>query len=174
MVKYVRVTKMTTKYKISKENAAEIKEYRQKVKDKEIDRRLHALQLLGEGQKSKEIAEKLDSDKRQISLWAKNFCERGGIEGFVKKPGGRFRENMSYEDEAKLLKQFKTRAEKGQIIEISEIKEEYDKLLGRKTNPTLIYSVLHRHGWRKVMPRSKHPKKADEEVIEASKKLNHN
>ena len=114
---------MRTKYKISKENAAEIKEYRKKVKDKEIDRRLHALQLLGEGQKSKEIAEKLDSDKRQISLWAKNFCERGGIEGFVKKPGGRFRENMSYEDEAKLLKQFKARAEKGQIIEISEIKE---------------------------------------------------
>ena len=81
---------------------------------------------------------------------------------------------MSYEDEAKLLKQFKARAEKGQIIEISEIKEEYDKLLGRKTNPTLIYSVLHRYGWRKVMPRSKHPKKADDEVIEASKKLNHN
>ena len=44
---------MRTKYKISKENAAEIKEYRKKVKDKEIDRRLNALQLLGEGKKAK-------------------------------------------------------------------------------------------------------------------------
>ncbi len=163
---------MKMKYKISKENAAEIKEYRKKVKDKNIDRRLYALQLLGEGKKAKEIAEKLDADKRQISLWAKNFCERGGIEGFIKKPGGRFHENMSFEDEEKLLEKFKSRAEKGQIIEISEIREEYDKLLGRKTNPRLIYSVVHRHNWRKVMPRSKHPKKADEEAIEASKKLN--
>ncbi|MCI8758540.1 MAG: winged helix-turn-helix domain-containing protein [Oscillospiraceae bacterium] len=34
-----------------------------------------------------------------------------------------------------------------------------------------IYCVLHRHGWRKVMPRSKHPKKASEDEIAASKKL---
>jgi len=35
-----------------------------------------------------------------------------------------------------------------------------------------VYRVLHRHGWRKVMPRSKYPKKASEEVIETSKKIN--
>lgn len=34
-----------------------------------------------------------------------------------------------------------------------------------------IYFVLHRHGWRKVMPCSKHPKKASDEEIAASKKL---
>ena len=163
--------KMESKYKISKENAEEIKEYRKKVKDKYLDRRLHALQLLGEGVKPKKIAEKLDADKRQISMWAKNFCQRGGIEGFVKKGGGRFHENMSYEDETKLLEQFKSQAEKGKIIEISEIKAEYDKILGRETNPSQIYNVLNRHNWRKVMPRSKHPQKAGSETIEASKKL---
>lgn len=31
--------------------------------------------------------------------------------------------------------------------------------------------MLERHGWRKVMPRSKHPQKASEEAIEASKKI---
>ena len=31
--------------------------------------------------------------------------------------------------------------------------------------------VLERHGWRKVMPRSKHPQKASDEAIEASKKI---
>lgn len=81
---------------------------------------------------------------------------------------------MSYEDEEKLLEQFKDQAEKGQIIETSEIKAAYDKLLGRETNPRLIYTVLHRHNWRKVMPGSKHPKKAYYEAIEASKKLNLN
>ncbi len=34
-----------------------------------------------------------------------------------------------------------------------------------------IYYVLRRHGWRKIMPRSKHPKKAKQEAIEASNKL---
>ena len=32
------------------------------------------------------------------------------------------------------------------------------------------HCVQKRHNWRKVMPRSKHPQKADEEEIEASKK----
>ena len=61
---------------------------------------------------------------------------------------------MSFEEEAAILAPFKARAEKGELVEISEIKD-----------------VLHRHGWRKVMPRSRHPKKASKEVIETSKKL---
>ena len=56
------------------------------------------------------------------------------------------------EEETLLLEPFREKAEKGEIVEVSEI------------------YALHRHGWRKVMPRSKHPKKASEEVIAASKK----
>lgn len=162
---------MKMKYEISTENAAEIKEYRKSVKEKYLDRRLHALQLLGEGVKPKEIAGKLDVDKRQISVWAKNFCERGGIEGFVKKRGGRHHENMSLEHECEFVEQFTEKSEKGQITVTGEIKEVYEKLVGHKVHSKQIYNVLHRHGWIKVMPRSRHPKKANEEAIEASKKL---
>lgn len=162
---------MGMKYKISEEMAEEVKEYRKKIKDKNIDRRLHAIQMLGAGEKPVNIAEKLDADKRQISKWAKDFCERG-LTDFVRKRGGRHRENMSFEDESKLLEEFKAKAEKGQVIEVSEIRAAYDKALGRKTHPMQIYQVLHRHGWRKVMPRSKHPQKVSDEAIKASKKLN--
>ncbi|MCI7352164.1 MAG: hypothetical protein MSH60_15650 [Ruminococcus sp.] len=58
---------MSKKHIISEENAAEIKEYRKGVTEKYLDRRLHAVQLLGEGMNPKDIAEKLDADKRQIS-----------------------------------------------------------------------------------------------------------
>lgn len=75
-----------TKYKISKEQAAEVRECRKGVKDKYLDRRLRAIELLGEGMKACDIAEKLDADKRQISEWAKNYCERG-LEGFVAPSG---------------------------------------------------------------------------------------
>lgn len=85
--------------------------------------------------------------------------------------GGRIRENMSFEEEEILLEQFKAKAEKGQLVETGEIKEAYDKAIGHKSGSGQIYRVLHRHGWRKVMPRSKHPQKASDEAIEASKKL---
>ncbi|MDY3791927.1 MAG: helix-turn-helix domain-containing protein, partial [Oscillospiraceae bacterium] len=65
---------MSKKYIISEKNAAEIKEYHKGVTEKYLDRRLHAVQLLGEGMKPKDIAKKLDADKRQISRWAAQFC----------------------------------------------------------------------------------------------------
>lgn len=78
---------------------------------------------------------------------------------------------MSEEQEASLLEPYREKAEKGQIVEVSEIKTSYEQAVGHRTGGSQIYYVLRRHGWRKVMPRSKHPKKASEEVIETSKKL---
>ena len=78
---------------------------------------------------------------------------------------------MSYADEEALLAPFKAQAEAGNLVEISEIEEAYRKAVGHSIGTSQIYYVLHRHGWRKVMPRSRHPKKADEEVIATSKKL---
>ena len=57
------------------------------------------------------------------------------------------------------------------MVEVSEIKASYERAVGHTIGGSQIYYVLHRNGWRKVMPRSQHPKKADEEVIETSKKL---
>ena len=53
----------------------------------------------------------------------------------------------------------------------SQLISSYEQAVGHRTGGSQIYYVLRRHGWRKVMPRSKHPKKASEEVIETSKKL---
>ena len=57
------------------------------------------------------------------------------------------------------------------MVEISEIEAAYQKKVDHKIGEVQIYRVLHRHGWRKIMPRSRHPKKATPEAIEASKKL---
>ena len=81
------------------------------------------------------------------------------------------RRNMSFEEEEALLEPFLQKAEAGQVVEVSEIEAAYREAVGHSIGTSQIYYVLHRHGWRKVMPRSKHPKKAGEEVIETSKKL---
>ena len=75
------------------------------------------------------------------------------------------------EEEAALLEPFQAEAEKGQIVEVSKIKAQYEEAVGHRIGGSQIYYVLERHGWRKVMPRSRHPKKASDEVIETSKKL---
>ena len=78
--------------------------------------------------------------------------------------------NMSYEEEEKILSEFSKQAEQGKIVEVSQIKKAYDKAVGHETKPTQIYALLKRHKWTKKMPRSRHPKKAKDGVIEASKK----
>lgn len=161
---------MQKKYEITREKAEEIAICRKQIKDKNTDRRMHAVQMCGEGFKYREIAAKLDCKIQQVGRWVKLYAE-GGLERLNPKVGGRRHEKMTLEQETEFLEQFKAKAEKGMIVEVKEIKEAYEKITGPCKSNSQIYNVLHRHGWRKIMPRSKHPKKASEEVIEASKKL---
>ena len=78
---------------------------------------------------------------------------------------------MSVAEEAALLEQFQKRAEQGQVLNTREIANAYEKAVGHPIGNSQVYRVLRRHGWRKVMPRSKHPKKVGDEVIATSKKL---
>jgi transposase len=78
---------------------------------------------------------------------------------------------MSYEEEEIFLSQFTNEANGGHITDVKAIKAAYDEKVGHKTGHGQIYFVLHRHGWSKKLPRSKHPKSADPKAVEASKKL---
>ena len=94
-----------------------------------------------------------------------------GIEAIAGNHYGGNHRNMSVEEEAAILAPFKERAEKGELVEIGEIAKAYQSEVTHPVSKGQIYCVPHRHGWRKVMPRSKHPKKASDEEIAASKKL---
>lgn len=161
---------MPKTYQISKTQTEEIIKTRKKTKDKRVDKRLWAVQLRGEGMSNSEIAEKLEASAKVVSRWVSAYSN-GGIEALM---GGKFggnRRNMSFEKEAQILAEFKDRAKNGQLVEISEIKQVYENQVGHSIGGGQIYRVLKRHEWRKVMPRSKHPNKASDEAIEASKKL---
>ena len=173
MVSLCRVMMMPRTFEISKAQRDEIAAMRKTITDKRVDKRLWAVQLRGEGMRNPEIAEKLDTSAKVVSRWGSAYS-KGGIEALM---GGKFggnRRNMSLEDETQFLAEFDTRAKSGQLIETGEIKQAYENLVGHSIGSGQIYRVLHRHGWRKVMPRSKHPNKASDEVVEASKKLTRN
>ncbi len=157
-------------YRYTDEDRAIIAAARKANRDKQVEKRLHALELRASGKSAKEIAAEAGLKEGYIpQLTAKYLA--GGIEAISKNHYGGNRRNISVEKEAELLEQFRVKAEEGQIIDIAEIKASYEEAVGHTIGSGQIYRVLQRHNWRKVMPRSKHPKKASEEVIETSKKL---
>ena len=158
-------------YKISAENAAEIKEVRKTITDKKVDIRLHTVQLRGEGLTNDEIAQKLDTSDKMVSQWVSAYINNGGIAALLPKERIGMHRNLSIEEEKEFLSAYTKQAEAGQIIDLNELKAAYIEKVGHSIGGSQIYRMLERHGWRKVMPRSKHPQKASNEAIEASKKL---
>lgn len=163
---------MSKRYQISEEQIAELKTLRKSNKNKNVEKRIKALLLHAAGEKREKIAEQTGFVKSYISELVSRYCNKG-ISVVVGGNYGGNNRNMSFDQEEALLEPFKQAAEAGQIVEVSAIKHAYENAIGRSLDNEhgLIYYVLRRHGWRKVMPRSKHPNKASEEVIEASKKL---
>ena len=157
-------------YRYSEEDLAKIVAARKRNKDKRAEKRLYALELRAEGKSEEEVSAATGFHKAYISQLTAKY-RKGGIEAISGNHYGGNRRNMSKEEEAELLEPFQAEAEKGQIVEVSQIKAQYEAAVGHRIGGSQIYYVLERNGWRKVMPRSKHPKRASEEAIEASKKL---
>ena len=158
------------KYRFNDEDIQAIKAARRKNRDKGVEKRLRALELRAEGYTGKEIAEMTGYNQWYISKLAAKY-HVGGLEAITESHYGGNRRNMSFEEEAAFLEQFIDDADGGQITDVSVIKAAYDEKVGHETGHGQIYNVLHRHGWTKKMPRSKHPRSADPEAVEASKKL---
>lgn len=76
-----------------------------------------------------------------------------------RRGGTRGSAHLSLEDEAEFLKSFLKKSQKGGVFIVSEIHKAYSALLKRKVDISLIYRLLHRHGWRKITPRPHHPKR---------------
>ena len=165
---------MLKKYCITEEEIAEIKIAKKKNKNINVNNRLKAILLYAEGMKCKKIAEKTDFGVSYISQLVGKYCNNG-LSAIVDNHYKGNNRNLSFEEETELLEPFIEAAKAGQIVEVSEIKQAYEKKIGRalENNHGQIYYVLKRHGWRKVMPRSRHPKKASDEAIEASNKLDY-
>lgn len=149
---------------------AAIKAARRETKDKRADARLKALELRAEGMELSEVSQATGFHAAYVSQLVAKYRDHG-LEAISGNHYGGNHRNMSFEEEAAILAPFKARAEKGELVEISEIETAYQQAVGHSIGTSQIYYVLHRHGWRKVMPRSRHPKKGSEEVIETSKKL---
>jgi transposase len=163
---------MPKTYQLTEENKKEIEEQMKKTKKVSVYKKLEVLLLRAQGKKGTEIAEKTGYSPSHISVLISEYANNGiGYFQEEHRKGGNHR-NMSKEEEQEFLEGFRKQAEAGQILNVGEIKKKYYETIGKPANSnSVIYNLLRRNGWRKIMPRSQHPKKASAEVIEASKKL---
>jgi len=163
---------MAKRYEITAEQKEELERERKKNKKKRIEKRLRALVLRAEGKTYEEIGKISGYHPSYVSQLVSKYC-RQGLSAIVDNQYKGNHRNLSVAQEEAVLEPFKKAAQDGQIVEVSAIRAAYEEKLGRSVESShgQIYNVLQRHGWRKVMPRSKHPKRASEEEIEASKKL---
>ena len=135
---------MPKTYKISAENAAEIKEVRKTITDKKVDRRLYAVQLRGEGLTNDEIAQKLDTSDKMVSQWVSAYINNGGIAALLPKERIGMHRNLSIEEEKEFLSAYTKQAEAGQIIDLNELKAAYIEKVGHSIGDSQIYRMLEK------------------------------
>jgi len=158
------------RYCFTEAEAKELRAAVEKSKKKMDYRRLMIIQAAGSGKRTiGEIAQEYGVSKSHVSQLS-SLYRREGLAGVLTHVVGGNHRNMSEEAEKELLEGFRVRAEKGEMLEVAAIQAAYEEKLGREVSKSVVYSMLARHKWRKVMPRSRHPKKASDEAIEAYKK----
>ena len=161
---------MPKTYQISEEQRVEIEAAKKEAKSAVVYRRLEAIALRASGKKNDEIAAITGYSVDRVSRLVSEYC-RKGIEYMKEdhRKGGNHR-NMKPKEEEAFLEPFKEAAESGKHLTVAEIIKAYREIRPGAHQST-VYKLIHRHEWRKVMPRPKHPKAANEEAQDASKKL---
>ncbi len=72
--------------------------------------------------------------------------------------GGRRHQYLTLEEEQEFLAPFFAQAQEGLIATTAEIWRAFETRVGHEVDDSTIYRLLHRHGWRQLMPRPRHPK----------------
>lgn len=135
-----------------------------------VHKRLLVLKLKAiDSQRSDEIARIAGLHQTSVNRIIARY-QKEGMEAMVGKRHNYGNRYMSREEETEFLARFQRLSEAGQIIETREIHQAYEKAVGHQVTRNMIYYLLYRHKWHKVVPRSRHEKKASEEAIEAYKK----
>lgn len=144
---------------LPKETEKEIRKMLKDAKNKWEHRRIQCV-LLRVSQKltAEKVGEIVGIHTASVwRIWSRYL--KGGMKAIVgEKRGGRYHVSLTEKEEKAMLKPLKKRAAEGQLVTIREVHEAVCRKSGVKRALSTTYRLLHRHGWRKVMPRKLHPK----------------
>jgi|SRR5580765_4404286 len=110
------------------------------------------------GSSAGEIAQLLGWSTATVHVMHSRWAREGDAVFEVRRRGGRHHQHLSPEQEQALLAPFVQRAQAGGMLNVSEIAQAYQERTGKQVARSTLYRLLDRHGWRKVVPRPRHPK----------------
>jgi transposase len=147
----------------------EVKQRMKASRDRDQFQRWQSIFLTGKGLQADMVAEYVGTTTGTVHQWIYLY-NHDGPEGFMLRGrGGRRSGLLSLDEESALLAQVQPLAGKGRIVTAFAIKTQIEEKIGKSVSKDYLYDILHRHGWRKVMPRPQHPK-ADIEKQDEFKK----
>jgi len=110
------------------------------------------------GSSAAEIAQLLGWSTATVHVMHSRWAKEGEAIFAVGSRGGRRHQHLTQEQEKALLVPFVERAEAGGMLTVADIQQAYRERTGKAVARSTVYRLLARHGWRKVMPRPRHPK----------------
>ena len=110
------------------------------------------------GSSAAQIAQLLGWSTATVHVLHSRWAKEGDAVFDVRGRGGRRHQYLSPEQEQEVLAPFVERAQAGGMLSVTEIQRAYEDQSGKAVAPSTIYRLLDRHGWRKVVPRPRHPK----------------
>ena len=110
------------------------------------------------GSTAAQIAQLLGWSTATVHVMHSRWAKEGDAIFELRRRGGRRHQNLSAEQEAQVLAPFIERAAAGGMLKVAEIQQAYEQQVGKPVAPSTIYRLLDRHGWRKLVPRPRHPK----------------
>ena len=119
--------------------------------------------------KAEEIARHCGVSKATVHQVISTYNRLGVVAVETPGKGGRRHQYLTREEEEQFLAPFFARAEAGEIATVREIWQAFETRVGHQVDDSTIYRLLDRHGWRKLMPRPRHPK-ADPQAQKQFKK----
>jgi transposase len=124
---------------------------------------------LVEPRKAEDIARHCGVSKATVHAIIASYNRQGVAAVETAGKGGRRSGYVTLEEEEQFLAPFFAQAEAGEIATTAEIWRGFETRVGHEVDDSTIYRLLNRHGWRKLMPRPRHPK-ADPQAQEQFKK----
>jgi transposase len=113
---------------------------------------------LVEPRKAEEIARHCGVSKATVHDVISTYNRLGVAAVETAGKGGRRHQYLTLEEEEQFLAAFFAWAEAGEIATTAEIWRAFEARVGHEVDDSTIYRLLNRHGWRKLMPRPRHPK----------------
>ena len=117
------------RYTFTLEETQEIKAARKKNRDKNVEKRLAALEMRAEGKQNKEISEKTGFHTQYITVLVSRY-KANGLASITESHYHGNHRNLSYAEEEALLEPFRQASNAGKTVSVHDIETAYREAVG--------------------------------------------